>query len=155
MTWAVRRAGAADVAALADLYATSARTLGPLVYTPAQVDAWAGFGRDTPRFRDVVLGATTWLAADADGAALGFCGVADHGEVRSLYVRADRMRQGLGTALLAHALADARSRGVTRLAAWATPFSLPVFERAGFVLVARVAQDFNGVRFERLRVALG
>jgi putative acetyltransferase len=147
-----RLATAADVPALAALYASAARTLGPRVYTPAQVDAWASFGADTPAFRDYVLGARTWVVADDAGQALAFCGIDDGGEVRSLYVRAGHTRRGLGRALLAHALRDAEARGQRRFAAWATPLSVTVFERAGFRLVARVTQDFQGVSFERLRV---
>ncbi|WP_119293029.1 GNAT family N-acetyltransferase [Azohydromonas sediminis] len=148
----LRLAVAADVPALAALYAQAARTFGPAVYTPAQVQAWASFGADTPAFRDYVLGARTWVALDGDARPLAFCGVDGSGEVRSLYVRADATRQGRGSALLAHALDDARARGVHRFAAWVTPLSRPVFERAGFRLVARVTQDFQGVSFERLRV---
>lgn len=151
-----RLAGAADVPALAALYAECARTLGPRVYTPAQVAAWASFGADTPAFRAYVLGATTWIAEEAPGGApLGFCGIDDGGEVRSLYVRPDRTRAGLGSALLAHALAAMRARGVRRFAAWATPFSRPVFARAGLGLVRTVVEDYQGVPFERYRVEGG
>jgi putative acetyltransferase len=149
-----RRAGPADLPALAALYAHSARTLGPQVYDAAQVAAWQSFAQDAPAFADYVLGASTWLAEDTAG-PLGFCGVDALGEVRSLYVRADATRGGLGSALLAHALADARGRGLCRFAAWATPFSLPVFGRAGFGLVRTLREPFQGVIFERYRVALG
>jgi len=145
-------ATASDLPALAALYALAACTLGPSVYTPAQVEAWASFGADTPAFRDYVLGARTWVVRDGDGQPLAFCGIDDGGEVRSLYVHPGATRRGLGSALLAHALADARARGLRRFAAWVTPLSRPVFERAGFRLVARVTQDFQGVSFERLRV---
>jgi len=101
-----------------------------------------------------VLTATTWLVEDAAG-ALGFCGVDAQGEVRSLYVRAAATRQGLGSALLAHALGAARAQGQSGFAAWVTPFSLPVFGRAGFALLRTVREPFQGVMFERYRVALG
>lgn len=151
---AYRRAEAADVPALAALYAHSAMLLGPQVYSAEQVQAWQGFGRDTPAFRDYVLKAATWIA---DGAAgpLGFCGIGADGEVHSLYVRAEHTRRGLGAALLAHALAQSRRQGVLRFAAWATPFSLPLFRRAGFVLERSVREPYQGVEFERHRVALG
>ncbi len=149
----MRPATAADVPALAALYADAARTLGPWCYAPEQVAAWAGFGADTPAFAAYVLDAETWVAVDGDGRALGFCGIGATGEVHSLYVRHDQGRRGLGSRLLAHGLARAAERGIERLAAWATPFSLPVFERAGFALVQRVAADYRGVVFERLRVS--
>lgn len=148
-----RLATAADVPALAALYAECARVLGPQVYTPAQVAAWAGFGVDGPAFRAYVLDSRTWIAQwpQADGPA-GFCGIDDAGEVRSLYVRAGWQRRGLGRQLLAHALAQARAAGVQRFAAWATPFSRPLFAAAGLPLVATVTEPYQGVMFERYRV---
>jgi putative acetyltransferase len=149
-----RRAATADLPALAALYAQSARSLGPQVYSAEQVAAWQSFAQDAPAFADYVLGASTWLAEDGHGVR-GFCGIDAQGEVRSLYVRASATRGGLGSALLAHVLQAARKQGQTRFAAWATPFSLPVFGRAGFALVGTVREPFQGVVFERYRVALG
>jgi len=148
-----RRATASDVPSLAALYAYNARQLGPQVYSAEQVVAWQSFAGDASAFADYVLGATTWLAEDAAG-PVGFCGIDVQGEVRSLYVRASATRQGLGSALLAHARGHARQQGQSRFAAWATPFSLPVFVRAGFSLERTVHEPFQGVMFERYRVAL-
>jgi putative acetyltransferase len=149
-----RLATAADLPALAALYAHSARQLGPQAYSPEQVIAWQGFADDAPAFADYVLQPRTWMAEDAEG-ALGFCGIDAEGEVRSLYVRAAATRHGLGSALLKHALMLARQQGQSNFAAWATPFSLPVFGRAGFSRVRTVREPFQGVIFERWRVALG
>ncbi len=149
-----RRIDLADVPALAALYAHCARTLGPQVYSAEQVAAWQLFAQDAAAFADYVLGASTWLAEDAAG-PLGFCGIDAEGEVRSLYVRATAMRGGLGSALLALALADARQSGQCRFSAWATPFSLPVFHRAGFALAHTACEPFQGVMFERFRVVSG
>ncbi len=164
----LRLATAADVPALAALYAEAALALGPSVYGPEQVAAWARFGRDTPAFHDYVLHARTWVAEAGDAGPsaallLGFCGVGEAGaaalgdsavgEVHSLYVRPGHMRQGLGGRLLAHALADARQRGLAHFSAWVTPLSRPLFLRAGFELVETVIAPYEGVLFERYRVA--
>jgi putative acetyltransferase len=149
----MRLATAADVPALAGLYAETARTLGPQVYTPAQVAAWESFGADTPAFRSYILGAATWIEGDPPGPPQGFCGIAADGEVHSLYVRAALTRRGLGTRLLAQALAQARAGGQPQFHAWATPFSRPLFERAGFRLQAVVREPFQGVLFDRYRMA--
>lgn len=147
----LRPATPADVPALAALYADCARTLGPQVYTPDQVAAWISFGADTPAFRDYVLGAATWVLDDLPGGLpQGFCGIDDAGEVHSLYVAAPRTRQGLGSMLLAHAMA---AHGGARFSAWATPFSRPVFGRAGFRLDRVVAEPYQGVMFDRFRMA--
>ncbi len=150
----LRLATAADAPTLAALYALCAHTLGPQLYGAKQVAAWESFGADTPAFRRYILGAETWLAFDPHSqAVLGFCGVDAQGEVPSLYVHPGCGRMGLGTRMLAHALAQARARGITRFAAWATPFSRPVFERAGLNLVATARDPYEGVIFERYRVA--
>ncbi len=151
----LRLATAADVPALAALYAGTARALGAWCYTPEQVAAWASFGADTASFRHFVLGAKTWMATSVgDEEPAGFCGVAADGEVHSLYVRATLTRQGLGSQLLAHALAQARKQGLQHFSAWATPFSRPLFKREGFTLVATVTEPYQGVLFERYRVEL-
>ena len=152
---APRPATAVDVPLLAALYADAARTLGPWCYSDEQVAAWAGFAADAPAFARYVLNARTWVHAEDDGLVLGFCGIGAEGEVHSLYVRPGHHRQGLGRRMLMHALVQARADGVQLFAAWVTPFSRPVFERAGFVLVDTVTEAFNGVRFERYRVELG
>lgn len=154
-TLTCRAATAADVPALARLYADAARVLGPAVYSPEQVAAWVSFGQDTPAFRAYVLDADTWLALDTDGQPVGFCGVGgqgDWGEVHSLYVHPAWVRRGLGSRLLGDALIRARGRGQQHFAAWVTPFSRPVFERAGFSLVRTVVEPYQGVDFERFRV---
>lgn len=151
---APRLATAADVSALATLYANTAHTLGHGYYSGEQVQAWGSFAADLNTFADYVLSASTWIHSQDDGQITGFCGVGPGGEVHSLYVRADCTRQGLGSQMLAHALAAARSQGVQHFAAWVTPFSRPVFERAGFVLLSTRVEPFQGVLFERYRVAL-
>lgn len=151
---APRLAAEQDVPRLAALYASTAGAMGDWCYSPEQVRAWASFAADLEAFAHYVLSASTWIHCQDDGQVLGFCGLASSGEVHSLYVRADHTRQGLGGAMLAHALANARSQGVRHFAAWATPFSRPLFERAGFVLVRTRTEAFQGVLFERYRVEL-
>ena len=153
--WLLRPVQLGDVPALADLYAECARVLGPAVYSAPQVAAWESFGRDTAEFRSYVMDADSWVALDADeGGAppAGFCGAGHGGEVHSLYVRPHLARLGLGQLLLQHVLAQATARGETRFAAWVTPFSRPVFGRAGFRLVQTVSAPYQGVVFERFRV---
>lgn len=154
MRAALRLATPGDVAALAALYRGTALALGHWCYSPEQVAAWARFAEQAEAFHRYVMDAETWIACGALGEALGFSGAAADGEVHSLYVRHDLVRQGLGTQLLSRVLDRGRQRGLRQFAAWATPFSLPVFERAGFRLAQTVHGEFESVLFERYRVAL-
>ena len=151
----MRLATAADVAALAALYRDAASTLGPQVYAPEQVEAWARSTEDRERFARYLLDAQTWIDETSEGTPRGFCGVSIDdraGEVHSLYVCAALTCQGVGTRLLAHALAEARAQGALRFGAWATPFSRPLFERAGFVLQRVISEPYRGVVFDRFRM---
>lgn len=151
----LRAATAADVPALATIYTRCARELGPQVYGTEQVAAWAGFGGDDAGFRDYVLSAETAVALGQADEPIGFCGFSLHGsvaEVHSLYVQPDHGRRGIGRALLADCLERATAAGATRFEAWATPFSRPLFQRAGLTLVQAVREEFKGVMFERWRV---
>ena len=154
-----RPATAADVATLAALYRDAALRLGPLVYTPEQARAWASFAEDAPAFRDYILHADTWIAErPGDGRALGFCGASRDGDLRelhSLYVTPAMTRRGLGGEMLERTLQRAGQDGATRFAAWATPFSRPLFLAAGFALTQTVRAPFGGVMFERYRVERG
>jgi putative acetyltransferase len=148
-----RLATAGDVPALAALYREAALVMGPQVYSLEQAQAWARATDDMEHFARYILEARTWIAGEAID---GFCGIALHGdraEVHSLYVRAALTRRGIGGALLAHAMDRARACGAARFEAWATPFSRPVFERAGFVLERVVSEPYQGVLFERFRMA--
>jgi len=154
-----RRAVGTDVGVLAALYRDAALRLGPRVYTPEQARAWASFADDAPAFRAYVLDADTWIAErPVDGRALGFCGVGAAGELRevhSLYVIPGRTRLGIGSEMLRRSLERAETAGARRFAAWATPFSRPVFEAAGFALTQAVTAPFAGTLFERYRVERG
>jgi putative acetyltransferase len=88
---------------------------------------------------------------DASG-ILGFCGVDADGHVASLYVRADRARQGIGTKLLQTALDRARALGVQTFHAEASELSLPIFKRFGFVLRGIEKGACGGAEFDRYLV---
>ena len=152
---APRRAVAADVPLLATLYRETVLALGPQAYTPEQVRVWSLAPDDRAAFTHFILDADTWIDEDGAGRPRAFCGIARHGlsgEVHSLYVHPDQTRRGLGSRLLRHALGDARSHGLAHCEAWATLFSRPVFERAGFVLARTVTEPYQGVPFERYRM---
>lgn len=147
----IREAVEADVPQLAALYAGSVKTLSPGAYSPEQVLAWAGFADNTDAFRQWVLGPRTLVMED-DSGILAFCGVDDAGHVASLYVRADRARQGLGTQLLQTALDRAAALGVHSFHAEASELSLPVFKRLGFSVEAIEKGACGGAVFERYLV---
>ncbi|MEM1042304.1 MAG: GNAT family N-acetyltransferase [Bacteroidota bacterium] len=145
-----REAIDADLPALAALYAEAVRAAGPAYYTPEQVETWAT-AAGLPTFRRLVPRPLTLVAEDEFGPA-GFAGLAPDGHVASLYVRPDRMRQGIASALLRALLDHAADQGIERLYTEASALSRPVFERFGFALDEVERVELRGVAFERYRM---
>jgi putative acetyltransferase len=142
-----------DYAALAALYRETVEQLGPALYTPDQVTAWAAFADDLVSMREYLFVPRTLVAVDAAG-PLGFCGIAADGHVMSLYVASRATRQGLGSRLLQAAMADARQAfGVTRYYTEASFFSRAVFERHGFVVDEEEVVIRNEVAFRRFKMS--
>ena len=147
----IRLATAADVPTIAALYRETVLAHAPQHYSPAQTTAWASFGADTPPFRNFILQATTYVAED-DSSLVGFAGLDDDGHVASVYIRHDCLRQGIGSRLMTTLLETAQRRGLTRLYAEASAFSLGLFQKHGFSLYATDIVERAGVTFERYLV---
>lgn len=163
----LRLATAADIPALASLYRETVLAHAPQYYSPAQTKAWAAFGADTPAFRRFILGATTYVAEPhgTDAATtgdlenppeqpliLGFGGLATDGHITALYVRHDRLGQGIGSYLLTTLLEKARQEQMPRLYAEASTFSLGLFQKLGFRHCGSDRVEHNGAEFDRYLV---
>jgi putative acetyltransferase len=143
----IREATAADVPALAALYAAAVRAAGPAHYDPAQVEA---------RFRRFLLDPLTLVAEDTsagdESGINGFAGLRKDGHVTALYVHPDRMRRGIASALLRAVIERAEAHGLRRLTTDASKVSRPVFARHGFQVEAVETVERRGATFERYRM---
>lgn len=130
----IREATFADVPLLAELFRNAALTAGREYYTPKQVKAWAAFADEDAAFRDFILRPAIRVAEDDTG-ILGFGGLESDGHISSLYVRPDRGRGGVGSALLSALIDRAERLAIQRLFAETNLLSRPLFERFGFAWV--------------------
>lgn len=78
-----------------------------------------------------IVGFATWLSAG------------DVFEIEDLFVDPDRMRQGIGRALVLDLIAIARGRGVRRVEVTANQHALAFYEKAGFVVGHKVKTRFG------------
>ena len=147
----IRLARDLDVLPLARLYADAVRAAGPAAYAPSQVAVWTAFAEQADAFREFILRPRTFVAEDASG-PLGFCGLEPDGHIASVYVRGDRLREGIGTRLLQAAIAHAEQSGIERLFAEASEFSRPLFLKVGFQAVGAETVNRDGVTFIRHQV---
>jgi GNAT superfamily N-acetyltransferase len=91
---------------------------------------------------------TFFVAGEEDGTVAG-CGgwtpgrpgpdpkpsEASNGHVRQFAVRADRLRRGVGRALIAHTIDDARAAGMTRLSCYSSLVAVEFYASAGFTVI--------------------
>jgi putative acetyltransferase len=147
----LRTATEADLPTLATLFRETVLINGLQHYTAAQTEAWAAVDAASPRFRQFILGVTTYVAEDDTG-ILGFAGLGDNGYVASTYVRHDCLHQGIGSVLMKALLIHAQDKQIQRLYAEASEFSLGLFKKFGFSQYDTEVVDRNGVQFTRYLV---
>lgn len=107
---------------------------GRELYTPQELEAWAGFTADRKAFRDF-LGTQRALVAVQEGRPVGFAGLGDDGYLASLYVAPEHARRGIGAALVRRLLHTGRREGLKRFHAHASKVALPLFQALGFTVL--------------------
>lgn len=154
MSFTVRHATAADVPALRDLIARSARALSAGYYSSAQVEGalQGAFGVDTTLIED-----GTYFAVVTDAGEIVACGGwgrrrtlfgsnsrperdesgldprTEAARIRAFFVDPAYARHGLGRALLERSETEARRAGFATMELMATLPGIPFYERFGYV----------------------
>jgi GNAT superfamily N-acetyltransferase len=87
-----------------------------------------------------------WVATEADGAVAGIMALGPSEQpstldLDKLFVEPRRIRTGVGRALLAHAIIEARRRGAFRLTILADPYAAGFYERNGARLIGEASSD--------------
>jgi len=144
----MRCADRQDLPELAALFRETILTHGPTYYTPEQTYAWAALALDRDRFQAFILDVTTYVAED-DSGILGFAGIDPTGRVSSVYVRHDRLGQGIGSILLERVLAHAQRDRIARLYTEASEFSIKLFRKFSFHQYDTEIVERYGVTFTR------
>ena len=123
---------ARDARATARLFFETVHAVNARHYAPAQLKAWAPRPPD-PRAWAARLGrALTLVAETDDGTLVGFASLGPEGYLDTLYVRADMIGRGVGSALLAAIEDAARANGQPRLHTRASVTAVPFFAARGF-----------------------
>ena len=128
----LRAARAADAAAIADVLLTSRRIFLPYLASPRSDDEIRDWMRDT------VLRTETLTVAVAGDAVVGFLAVRERDGITwltHLYLRPSHVGRGIGSRLLAHAIAVAR-RPVRLYTFQQNEGARRFYERHGFVPIA-------------------
>lgn len=140
-----------DAAELAALFRASIATLAVSRYDAAQRAAWASSADDLASF-DARLSRGVTLVARRGGAAVAFAQLAPVDHIEMLYVAPEWSRRGVGGALIAQLEQLARASKASVLSVDASALARPVFERAGFSLIAAQAVFRDGVSLPRFHL---
>jgi putative acetyltransferase len=140
-----------DAPALAALFRASVTTLAAAHYDAVQRAAWAAGADDLDDF-DARLARGMTLVAWCEGAPVAFAQLFPVDHVEMLYVAPAWSRRGLATALISRLEALAREARSSVLSVDASVLARPVFERAGFSLIAAEWVLRDGVSLPRFHL---
>ena len=172
----IRRFRAEDAMAVAMLYGRAVRIGAAGAYPRVALEAWAAPRLSLRFFRNRMLPTWTFVAVTDGGVAararfrgagqggshgaggelvLGFTEIMQDGHVRMLFTDPAATRRGLAGRLLRHALAHARTHGITRFDTDASRLSRPVFASAGFRPTGHRLRAIAGARLLTTRMVAG
>lgn len=135
-------------------------------------EAWIELWRSELTYTPDSFGHLTILCAEVGGHVVGVCslsvdqpeapppenlvGAADGGgaEIEGLWIMPAHMRRGIGAALMAHAVAEARRQGARYLRIVADPYAVAFYERLGARRVGTLASRPAGRELPVLRLEL-
>ena len=139
-----------DAVSLMRLMHDTVHTVCRADYTSRQLEAWSpAAGLDAARWRERFARTRPWVAV-ADAQPVGFLELLPDGLIDCCYVHHQHQRRRVGTALMAHAFAEARAHGMARLFAAVSLTALPFFSRHGFTVVRPQDVERNGVTLRNL-----
>lgn len=133
----IRRADPDDAAGILAAHLDSIRSIGPSVYPPEVVEAWAAGLTPEIYVNAMDAGEVFFVAIgdiDRQSTVLGFAThrVDDAQDGASVYVRGAAARQGIGTALLRMAEEHARASGATTISIQASLAGVSFYKANGF-----------------------
>ncbi len=150
MIWRAYEPGR-DAQPLAELFRAAILTLAASHYDAAQREVWASGADDLAGFdARLARGVTLVACSGSEYAAFGQLFPSDH--VEMLYVAPAWTRRGLASALIARLEAIARAAQAVTLDTDASALARPVFERAGFSLVAQESVQRGSVSLPRFHL---
>ena len=146
MAYRLRLFEPGDAPALCALTLDAIRTTGAKAYSPEQVRVWSSGHFSPERFVErAEAGHCIYVVADEANTPCAYALLEPGGHLDMLYCSPQHAGRGLAARLLAHAEADARALGVTRLYTEASELARKAFERADYVLLHRRDFEIDGV----------
>jgi putative acetyltransferase len=148
----IRSFRADDAPALLALFRDTIRRVNAQDYSPEQIRAWASDEIDLAAWTARFAGRFV-AVAESGGRAVGFAELEQNGQIDRFFVSADHQRLGVGRALLAAIVEEARRLGIRRLFTDASITARPFFEGQGFEVLTPQTVVLRGVEFRNDRMS--
>ncbi|MFM8604252.1 MAG: N-acetyltransferase family protein [Cyanobium sp.] len=144
----------ADLPQVLEVYRDAVLSQTPGLYSPEQVEAWAGHAERDPGVREALLrGHGVVSCAGHDPAVIeAFALLEPADRLSLLYCRGRSCRQGRSRQLLEELEQHARRIGIRRLRTEASQLSRPLLERLGWQVESEEKLIFAGAAFVRWRM---
>ena len=94
-----------------------------------------------------------WGAFDENDVIVGILGIRKHWHISLLFVEPSLHHQGIATALLNHAFAQAAQEGITELTVFSSPYATGFYHKIGFVDIDKEKTN-DGIRYTPMRIEL-
>ena len=136
----IRLAGIEEASALSELCIRSKAVWG-------YDEAFMALARIALEVRpEQVAAGDVWVATGADGEVAGMVALAPNEQPNTLdldklFVEPQRIRNGVGRALMAHAIDEAQRRGAKRLTILSDPYAAGFYERNGARRIGEAPSD--------------
>lgn len=140
-----------DAPALLALFRDTIRRINSRDYDADQIRAWASDEIDPNIWADRFTGRFVRVA-ETDDRPIGFAELEATGHIDRFYVSAHHQRRGVGRAMLAALVAEARRLGIGRLFTEASITARSFFESQGFQTLAPQVVTCRGAEFVNYRM---
>ncbi|RYZ18748.1 MAG: GNAT family N-acetyltransferase [Chitinophagaceae bacterium] len=147
----IRRATAADAAALGALYRDTITHVNSRDYNAEQVAVWAGRAQRTESLLQRIE-EQYFLVAEEDGQPTGFGSITAGGFLDMLFVHKDHQGKGIANALVDMLESYAVRHDALLLTAEVSITARPFFEKKGFEVVQEQQVTIDGVRLTNFKM---
>lgn len=132
----IRRFRPGDEAALFQVFFSAVHSVASRDYSPEQIKAWVPADLDQALWAQRIQALKPFVL-ELGGQVVAYADLQHKGYIDHFYVAATHPRQGLGTHLMTHLLAEAKSLGLENLTADVSVTAEPFFARHGFTVLER------------------
>lgn len=148
--WQIRLAGSQDAQAMLDLRSNTIMKVNARDYSPEQIQVWVRKATSED-FTGAFERGEYFVCASDDGRLLGQ-GQLEGDRIEGVFVAADMIGQGIGSAILDRLEQEARKRGIKALHLNSTTTALGFYEHKGYTQIERTQVKAGGVALDVVKM---